>query len=201
MAKVGMKYPVFARIESEIAGQPITYGEGFFIAEAISANVDLERADARLYGDDTLQERDNSIVGGSESLNVTRLPLEMKMKLLGMEYNEESKEYDQTGEPSPYGGHGYLSEYREKGKTKYEAIWFHKVQFSQNSFSDQTKGQQLEYNTPTITGEIMGVNIDNSGKTKFFKQKDFATEAEALSWLKQLANITEPAKNAEPAEV
>lgn len=198
MAKVGMRYPVFAPIEAEIPGQPIQYGAGFFISKAISADVDLEHADARLYGDDALQDRDNSIVGGTETLNVTSLELETKAKLLGMKYNEEKKLYSQTGKASPYGGHGYISEERQGNKTKFEGIWFHKVQFAQNSFADNTKGQQLEFNTPTITGEIMGVQIDSSGDTVFYDQKQFDDREEALTWLKGQAGITEQASgNAE----
>lgn len=191
MSKVGMKYPVYAPIEAEVPGQPITYGEGFFIAEAISADINLERADARLYGDDALQDRDNSVIGGTETLNVTRLPLAIKKKMLGLEHDEETDEYSETGKASPYGGHGYISVFREKGETHYEGIWIHKIQFSENSISDQTKGQQLEFNTPTIEGEIMGVRIDDSGKTYFYKKKPFDTENAALDWLKGLANITE----------
>lgn len=191
MAKVGMRYPIFAPIEAEIPGQPISYGVGFVMSKAISADVDLERADARLYGDDALQDRDNSVIGGTESLNVTDLPLATKAKLLGMQFNEETKEYRQTGAPSPYGGHGYISEGRGGGVTTYEGIWFHKVQFSQNSFADRTKGQQIEFNTPTITGEIMGVQIDNTGETAFYDQKEFAKREDALTWLKGKANITE----------
>lgn len=197
MSKVGMKYPVYAPIEAEVPGQPIQYGAGFFIAEAISADINLERADARLYGDDTLQDRDNSVVGGTETLNVTRLPLTIKQKMLGMEHDEQTDEYTECGEASPYGGHGYISVFREKGETKYEGIWIFKVQFSENNISDQTKGQQLDFNTPTIEGEIMGVQIDDSGKTRYYKKKPFPSEKEALTWLKGQANITERASAAE----
>lgn len=194
MSQVGMKYPVYAPIEAEVPGQPIQYGQGIVLGEAIRGEVNLERADARLYGDNALQDRDNSITGGSETLNVTRLPLEKKAIVLGLEHNEETDEYHQNSDASPYGGNGYISEFREKGETKYEGIWIYKVQFGADSITSQTKGQTLEFNTPTINGEVFGVTIDNSGKVRFYKQKAFQTEAEAVEWLKQTANITEAAE-------
>lgn len=189
MAQVGMKYPVYAPIADYTPGQPIQYGQGIVLGEAIRAEVNLERADARLYGDNALQDRDNSITGGSETLNVTRLSLEKKATVLGLVHDEENDEYYVTDAASPYGGNGYLNEYREKGHTSYEGIWIYRAQFSADSMTSQTKAQTIEFNTPTINGEVFGVSLDNTGEIRFYTHKFFKTEAEGIAWLKTMANI------------
>lgn len=192
MAFVGMRCPVWAPITQETEGQPVVYGEGVVLGEAISAEVTLERADAKLYADDSLAESDNSITGGSVSLTVDDIDDEVLAQVMDLQAGADG-EYNETGDASPYGGLGYVRVRKKKGQNSYTAMWLHKVQLGQSSDSASTKGESTEYQTPTLEGSIMGVVIDESLKTTYRSRKTFDTAAEAIAWIKTKAHITEPA--------
>ena len=61
MAIKGLRYPVFAPIQTETDGQPIVYGTGHVLCAAISAEVTENRRDNPLYGDDVRCENDKGM--------------------------------------------------------------------------------------------------------------------------------------------
>lgn len=193
MAYIGMKYPVWAPIDSEVVGQPVVYGAGMVVGEAVSATITLSRANARLDGDDHLSDSDNSVTGGTLSINVTTVANEKKAAIMGLAHDEQKGTYELTGDTSPYGGMGFVRTVRDKGEVSYEALWMHKVQIGVTSENASTKGEQLDFQTPVLEGQLLGVENDGSGKTKFIEYKSAATEAEAKQWLWTKANITEAA--------
>ena len=87
-------------------------------------------------------------------------------------------------------GVGYIRVRRKNGVTKYQALWVYDTLFSITSENAQTKGEQIEWQTPTATGRCKALNVDNSGKLKFRKRQLFDTEAAAASYLNGLAGIT-----------
>ena len=69
MAKIGLKYPVYAPATEE--GSTITYGTGAVLAKAISANISIENNDVKLYADDAIAESDNSFASGTVTSALT----------------------------------------------------------------------------------------------------------------------------------
>ena len=57
----------------------------------------------------------------------------------------------------------------------------------------QTKGQNLEWSTPTMILRAMGAYIDNSDKLKFRDRKSFDTYAAAKAFIDDYANISSSA--------
>lgn len=188
MAFVGMKHPVWAPIREEIEGQPVVYDTGLVIGEAISADVTFTRSNNPLYADDKLSESDNSITGGTVSLTVNEIEDATLAKIMDMEVGADG-EYEETSSPSPYGGLGYMRARRKKGKTTYTAMWLYKVQLGITSETATTKGEQIDYQTPTLEGNMMGVVNDGDMKTKYRSRKTFETEAEAIAWLDAKAKV------------
>ena len=190
MSAVGLRFFVAAQIDSETRGQPITYKQGMRLGPARAANVTFERNTDPLYGDDVIQDDDNGITGGTIETESTQMTSPERTYILSEEAVQNATgEYEGSDAPSPYVGTGYFRVLRQNKNTIYEAWWFHKVQFSENSINGATKEGKIVWQTPKINGRMMGVYIDNTGKVRFYRRAEFSSEAAAILWLVQKANI------------
>lgn len=189
MAEIGMQYPVWAPLTSE-ANNTLTYGPGMVMGRAVSANLSWQKEDNELYGDDIVAETDNSITGYTLDVATTELEETVEAAVLGLEKIGDTDEYEQTGESTPYGGHGYIRTLTRRGQKLYKAVWYPKLQFSKNSEASNTKGRSINWGTPTLNAKGMGVYNDASGKAKFRRQQVFTTLEAAKAYLNTKANIT-----------
>ena len=73
MAKVGMRHLVYAKVATETPGTGITYTGGADMAPARRGNVNFDRPDNPLYGDDVMQDNDNGITGVTVEVETTDL--------------------------------------------------------------------------------------------------------------------------------
>lgn len=190
VATIGLLYPVFAALATEPAQSAPTYSTGMVVAEAISCNVSFNHNSAELYADNALVASDNSITGGTLSLNSTMLEDTVRVAMLGDVAS--SDEYSETSAPAPYGGFGYIRNGVNKDGTEfYTAYWLPKTQWSIGSDDANTKGANAEFSTPTMDGKIMGVFPDNTGKAQYRVRQTFTAFAAAQTWLKTKAgNMT-----------
>lgn len=193
MAFIGMRYPVVSTIATEPANAAPTYNAGKVIGHAITGNLTITRNNNPLYGDDVVVEDDNGITAMSLEMGVDDLTEEVQAYMLGLKTNAGGSggttTYEDTSDPSPYVGVGYIRVRRLNGETKFQANWIHKAIFSQESENSQTKGETIEWQTPTITGRVMGVYNDNSGVASFREKAIFDTEGAARTWLNTKAGI------------
>lgn len=185
MALVGLKYIVAAPL-SEESDTNNTYGSGFVVGKAVTANVSVTTAGATLYADDALAEQDDSVTGGDLDLVTSDISDDVQTKLLGHTKDEESGEITANiNDVAVRHGVGFYAKKMVDGTVKYRAIWITKVQFSEPSENLQTKGSNTSFVTPTLPGAIM---VPSNGNWK--KEQTFGTESEAVSYLNQKANIT-----------
>ena len=194
MAFIGLRYPVAAPITAETEGAEPTYGAGFVVGKAIQANLTITRNNNPLYGDDAIAEDDNGITGMSLELGVDDLEDEVRANLMGdVVVQGESGApavYYETGNSAPNVGFGYIRVRRRHGVTSYQALFIHKITFGQTSENAQTKGESIEWQTPTITGRAAGLMLNNVNYISFRKRALFTTFAAAQAWLRTQANIT-----------
>ena len=196
MAFIGMRHPVVATLSAHTAGSEPTYGAGKVVGHAIAGNLTITRNSNPLYGDDTIVEDDNSITAMSLELGVDDLTEEVRTYMLGLVKKTTGTgtaavdTYYDTDAAAPYVGLGYIRVRRLDGVTKYEALWYYKAMFSEEAETGATKGESIEWQTPTITGRCMGLSIDNTGALTFRKKQYFDTESAAITWLNGLAGIT-----------
>ena len=101
----------------------------------------------------------------------------------------DSETYSETGDPTPYGGLGYIRVRKRKGVTSYVAYWVHKCQIAINTDSANTKGSTITWQTPTVDGTIMAAYPNADKKARFRDYASFATEADAYSWINEKAGI------------
>lgn len=198
MAFIGMRHVVAAKIATETPGAALTYSAGMVVGKAIQGNLTWDRNDNPLYADDAIAENDNGATGGSIELVTDDLLDTVRAYLLGDEAisvgtsPNTTTEYESTDEPAPYVGFGYMRVRVKNGVTSYQAVWYHKAQFGETTENAQTKGQTIEWQTPTLTGRIMGVNDNADGQIRFRRRATFETAAAAIAWLDAKAGITAP---------
>lgn len=203
MARIGLLFPVMAPILGENYGMTPTYGEGFVIGKAISAEKSITSNSNPLYGDDAIAENDTSFASGTLTLGVTDFgttkdsSLAIQAKILGhriVTVNGVEVLRKTASDDAPYMGTGYYKTKKINGEKFYEATWLYKTQYQEPSESTNTKGQSIEWQTPTITGNIMlveGMDGDTWEDTALF-----TTKQQAENWLRTLANIAAPADKA-----
>lgn len=189
-ANVGMVYPVFAPVASYTPGSAVTYTAGTVVEEAISASVSFERGDNPFHGDDAELDNDNGILGYTISFEPTGINDAGRALLLG-ETADSSGEYRGTGASAPFGGFGYVRVMRNKGTRSYEGWWFFRLQFGIENEETRTKERNIEWRTPTLTGNGTGVFQSASAEEPdFYVHKSFTTMADAKSWLNGKAGIS-----------
>ena len=191
MAKVGMSYPVWAKLKEHTNGQQPEYELGMVLAEAVQADVTEQRADAAQWGDGRQVESDNSVTGGDVTIEVTHLDLEKKATIKGMVQSGTGGEYELTDAASPYGGLGYIDILKRNGVISYVGKWIYKLQLGQSTQSSRTKEGTNQFTGETLNGPMLGIYNDDTGAVKFMTEKACATEAEAKAWLNGKAGITE----------
>lgn len=191
MAFVGLLYAVAAPIQTEADGQAITYGKGQVIGGMMTAEISYTRNSNPLYADDRVMEEDNSITGGTIKMGVDDVNDDARVMMLGdvKEGDAGEEVYHETGESAPYVGTGYIRVRRKDNKTNYIAYWVHKAIFGIGTESAKTKGQNIDWQTPTLEGSIMGVKNNAALQTRFRERRTFTKESEARTWLNKKAGI------------
>lgn len=175
MAKIGLKYPVYK-----------SKNKSGVIGKAIQADISISVNEVYLYADDGVAESDKSFQSGTITLGIDDLSDEIQVEFLGHTQDEETGEITAKGnDENPYVGIGFYGVKKVKGARKYRAIWLPKVQFAEPEDTNSTKGDNIEFNTPTIEGTIM---LDDNGVWK--KENTFDTEADAIAYLEEKAGIT-----------
>lgn len=210
MAKIGLKYPVAAEITAEPVGSAPTYDTGFVIGKAVSANKNITSNDNPLYGDDAIAENDTSFQQGTLELNVTDFgtdsttSLSIQAQMLGHTVVTTGTGSDavtsmvkKAGDNAPNLGVGYYKTKLLNNVKMYEATWLYKVKFQLPSEQANTKGQNIEWQTSSITGRIMALSNDED---TYEETAIFDTEAKAIAWLNSKANIGTTEQTTPPAE-
>jgi phi13 family phage major tail protein len=182
MAKTGLKHVVGAVLNE--SGTNPAYTAGKIIGKAITANVSIEVTEALLYADDTIAESIKKFKSGKISLNVDDLDYPIQAMLLG--HTVATNTLTASGnDVAPFVGIGFYGSVVRSGVTKYRAVWLGKCQFAEPSDESKTKGESIEFSTPTIEGTVMKLK---SGVWK--EETTVDTETAALTWLNGKASIT-----------
>lgn len=191
MAKIGLKYPVYAGYSA--TGATVTYSAGGVIAKAIEAKISVETNDVKFYGDDDVCESDKSFKGGTITLSVDDLSNTIYKTLLahtegtptGTFTDTAAKEIiSKAGDNPGYYGVGFYGKKVVSGVAKYRAVWLKKVQFKEIDDENKTKGESVEFQGATLEGTIF-----EAADGEWKKEITFNNEADAVAWLKELAEI------------
>lgn len=179
MAKKGIEYAVFGLLD-EKAG---TYSGGKYLSPVAGFNGSPTKSSVTDYGDNRALETDNSVTGGTLSVELNDDDDEIYVFLLGHKKDEEGGEivYN-VNDVAPYVGCGAVG----ISGNKYIAKFYKKVQFSEPNDDNTTKQENTTFGHVTVEGTIL---IPEDGNWRL--RKGFDTLAEAKKYLNDLVGITE----------
>ena len=169
----------------------ISYTDRQAVGDAMTANFELRRAEARLYAEDGLAEYMVSAVGGTISLGVKYIKDAAQKLMFGL--TEKSRNITVGGTTSEvtglavsaknegvYVGIGFYCPAVMDGAKRFWCCRIAKALFGPPSMSLQTKGENIVFNTPTTTGEMM---MDDSANGLIYESAYVDSEAAAVAWV------------------
>ena len=187
MANIGLTNIWWSNL-TEAADGTATYDGAKSMGKAVSCSVSITNNEAKLYGDDVLAESDTSFASGTITLGVTDDDDSVFSPLLGHTYNSQTGEVTKAStDAAPYVGVGRIVTKMVNGAYKYKVEFLYKVKFSEPSKEENTKGESIEFATPSIEGLISSLD-DTEGTWN--KSKTFNTKSDALTYLKNLMAAT-----------
>lgn len=186
MASIGLTNIWFGFLTEAADGTP-SYADGQKLGKAVSANVSITNNSATLYGDDALAESDTSFANGTITLGVTDDDDTIFAPLLGHKITAGEVVKAST-DAAPYVGVGRILTKMVNGAYKYKVNFLYKVKFSEPSNDETTKGETVEFSTPSVEGMVSALS-DNKGTWGI--SKTFTDKDDAISYLKGLLGIVE----------
>ena len=193
MAKIGLKCLTYAPYTSGGEGSSISYGTGVQLNDyMIRADVNEERNDAKFYADDHKIDSENSMTGATLSLELANMTDALEQAFLGYKAESTASGADLliTDAAAGFVGIGFYRKERYKGTVTYKCYWFYKVQFSKDGDSTQTKGESVDFQTETLSGDALGVQLTSGGDTLYYCICRKSSESDAIAWLKTKGGIS-----------
>lgn len=177
MAFIGLMNPYIARLVDE---EKKKYSDCFMCGEAISVNVTPNYNEAKLHSNNRLSEYVKEFKDGSMVLGTNRLPIEASRVCFGHEVSDDDHEVTyKTNDSANYVGVGFYADEIINGRKQYVATIVYKVKFGEAADEYATKGENIEFKTPSIDGVIAGLKNGEWKKTKVCD-----TEVDADKWLR-----------------
>lgn len=172
MAYVGLRKPIIAQLKSDG-----TYDDPFAFGKAIGLQVTPNYAEGSLYADDGQAEYDKEFSYAEVALNTSTIPIVAHEKMFGHTVTEKNVKFNGDDQNNDV-GLGWISVEKVYGVRSFIGNFLDKVKFSEPSEDYATRGESIEYKTPSITGRASAV--DGGG---WKETETFATEAEAKNWI------------------
>jgi hypothetical protein len=180
MAKIGVQQLFAFPIETEVEGALPTYGEPFRIAKAIQVDLTPNVVEASLDGDDSEIEYETAITRYDLSLNIDDLAPGVEGQLLGKKVDSLGGVASNVNDEAPYFAVAFRIP-RSRGVGGGFAESF------------QTKGENINFQTPTLTGRSLARDFDNQYNYKLTDDGTKpAVKAVTDKWFEEVAEPAAP---------
>ena len=185
MATVGLR-DVYTADVTEAADTGIeTFGVPKRLAKAISAKLAVSSADGTLYGDDAVAEQVSEFASAKLTLETANIEDADIADLLGAELDATSKViYSGKDDSPPYKAIGFRA---KKSNGAFRYIWLYKGKFTMPSEEFATKGEKLDFKTPTIEGTFQALNKNGLWKADLTA---LPTDTVAAAWFTKVQEKT-----------
>jgi phi13 family phage major tail protein len=190
MATYMAKYPVIAPITAETEGAAPTYGTGMKIGDLISVQATVNNNEAPLYGDDALSEYIAEFRDLDVTLGVTSLPAAAYTAMFGSTVDTAGQDtvagtiHSNVDDNAAYLGFGFIKTEMIHNERTYWTVWISKVKFAAIGEDVETKGENVTWKTPSLTGKGT-----KGGDGDWRVLTPYTTEAAAIAALKAKAGI------------
>lgn len=182
MPKIGFRdlYVAVMDEESDVDNGTVTYSEPEKLSEAISGGFTPNVSEANLYADDRQTDRIDLIIGYDISLETRDLSPEKEALLLGYQTDVNGGVLRTGDAQAPFVALMFRSEL-SNGDFEYNVLY--KVKFAPVTKNNETKGENITFQTPTITGRALPRVAD--GHLDYSVVAD-PSEAPALTWFEDV---------------
>lgn len=188
MATIGLSKPYFAVYSN--SGSTVTYSNGGVLGKATEMDIELnDSASNILYADNAPAETDSQFSGGTVTITTDELSATAMTKALNMqEIAIAVTDVTTTGakwlinnddQVVPYVGIGGIAKKMISGSIKYVAIVLDKVKLRNINMAITTQGESIEWQTPSITGDIFRSDLTKHDWRRISTPLDTEAEAEA----------------------
>ena len=179
MATIGLRDIYYALLKTDPVGGTATYEAPVRIAGAISAHINPYASSATLFADDGPSDIASTLGEISLELNVADLDLATQAVLLGHTLDGGILKKKGSDVP-PWVAIGFRT---LKSNGSYRYYWLNKGKFSVPEEDLQTKGDSVEFKTPTISGSFVKRDSDDEWQRQ--ADADETESATAISnWFK-----------------
>ena len=175
MAKIGLNNLWYSKLTEAANGDPTFDGAKSF-GKAINCDVAITNNDAKLFADDVLAESDTSFQSGNVTLGVDDDREATFADVLGHDVTEEGEVIRNANDTAPWVGLARIIVKMVSNVRLYKVEVLYKVKFSEPSQEDQTKGETVEFATPSIEGTVATLANGDWSISKTFYTKDEAVE-------------------------
>ena len=160
----------------------VSYEDPTDVGDAMSAQLELRFAEGRVYAESRLAEYIKLATGGTISLAVKYIKKAAQTMLYGCtsDTSKENLKFS-AKDIANYVGVGFYAPDKIDGVTKYTCVWVPKALFGPPSLAYQTKGENIQFNTPTTTGEFLA---DDSADELLLETETVDTAEAAVAWIK-----------------
>lgn len=171
----------------------ISYDTPVSCGGAMTANLELRFAEGRLYAEGTLAEYIRKATGGTLSLGVKYLPNDAQKLLFGVT--------DKTRGTGTSATTSLLTSAKDKGfevgvvfycddmidgVQKETCVFIRRSRFGQPSMQLQTMGENIQFATPTTSGEFLPDHSTEQGIMEVFVADD---ETKAAAWCNAVLGV------------
>lgn len=161
MATIGLDKLFYSKITEDEDGNE-TYATPASLAKAMTAELSVELAEATLYADDGAAEVVKEFQSGTLTLGVDDIGVSVAQDLTGATLDGNKVLVSASEDGGAPVAVGFRA---KKANGKYRYFWLYKVKFGIPATNLTTKGESIEFSTPTIEGTVMRRNkVDGQGK-------------------------------------
>ena len=187
MATIGLDKLFYSKITEDEDGNE-TYAVPVSLAKAMTAELSVELAEATLYADDGAAEIVKEFQSGTLSLGVDDIGAAVAEDLTGAKIDDNKVLISASEDGGAPVAVGFRA---KKANGKYRYFWLYRVKFGIPATNLTTKGESIEFSTPTIEGTVLRRNkVDSKGNHPWkaeVSEDDTGVAADTISnWYKEV---------------
>lgn len=177
---IGVDKVHYALLLTDAVGAKATYSSPKQLPGAISANINPNGSSETLFADNGPFETASTIGRIELALNVADLSLDEQAVLLGSTINNGILIRKGSDTP-PWLAIGFRS---LKSNGKYRYTWLAKGKFTPPEQNNETKGDSINFQTPTINGSFVQRESDQEWERHIDEDSENFTPTMASNWFK-----------------
>lgn len=136
--------------EDSTAAAP-TYDTPEVLAKSIEVTVTPRYREGSLYASNASVRREKRIDGYDVSVNIDQVVAAVRKKLLGRHVDSKGVQIIKGTQEAPYLALGFA---QTKDDNTQELWWLYKGKFAEGEKTAKTRGENIEYQTPTLTAQF-----------------------------------------------